>query len=249
MPSRAGVLLGLALAAACSAAPERPPPPAKPQAAAPSDVPPLSPARYALTEGVGVLFDAAAPGDGAPAPGPQPALHEGIRVRLDGGVVLAAAPASEPLRGFRSIPARLGGGFVLWSEARVYRASDFLGALAPIADVGAPGGARPYLDAIVLRSDRGLLEIDPSSLAVRRFGVAGVVDAVAVDARRAVRLDLFGRASVTLDGGVTWVDVLEAHGLATTLLQEGGGEVALLGPSGSPALRVTAAGLVRAAPA
>ncbi|WP_437566493.1 hypothetical protein [Sorangium sp. So ce542] len=249
MPSRAGVLLGLALAAACSAAPERPPPPARPQAAAPPDVPPLSPARYALTEGVGVLFDAAAPGDGAPAPGPQPALHEGVRVRLDGGVVLAAAPASEPLRGFRSIPARLGGGFVLWSEGRVYRASDFLGALAPIADVGAPGGARPYLDAILLRSDRGLLEVDPSSLALRRFGAAGVVDAAAVDARRAARLDLFGRASVTLDGGATWIDVLEAHGLATTLLQEGGGEVALLGPSGSPALRVTADGLVRAAPA
>ncbi|WP_437313361.1 hypothetical protein [Sorangium sp. So ce385] len=250
MPSRAGVLLGLALAAACSAAPDRPPPPAKPQAAAPSDVPPLSPARYALTEGVGVLFDAAAPGDdGAPAPGPQPALHEGVRVRLDGGVVLAAAPASELLRGFRSIPARLGGGFVLWSEGRVYRASDFLGALAPIADVGAPGGARPYLDAILLRSDRGLLEIDPSSLALRRFGAAGVIDAVAVDARRAARLDLFGRASVTLDAGATWVDVLEAHGLATTLLQEGGGEVALLGPSGSPALRVTDAGLVPAAPA
>ncbi|WP_437720693.1 hypothetical protein [Sorangium sp. So ce861] len=249
MPSRAGVLLGLALAAACSAAPERPPPPTGPQGAAPSDVPPLSPARYALTEGVGVLFDAAASGDGAPAPGPQPALHEGIRVRLDGGVVLAAAPAPEPLRGFRSIPARLGGGFVLWSEARAYRASDFLGALAPIADVGAPGGARPYLDAILLRSDRGLLEIDPSSLAVRRFGGAGVVDAVAVDARRAARLDLFGRASVTLDGGATWIDVLEAHGLATTLLQEGGGEVALLAPSGSPALRVTADGLARAAPA
>ncbi|WP_148314020.1 hypothetical protein [Sorangium cellulosum] len=249
MPSRAGVLLGLALAAACSAAPERPPPPARPQAAAPSDVPPLSPARYALTEDIGVLFDAAAPGDGAPAPGPQPALHEGIRVRLDGGVVLAAAPASEPLRGFRSIPARLGGGFVLWSEGRVYRASDFLGALAPIADVGAPGGARPYLGAILLRSDRGLLEVDPTSLALRRFGAAGVVDAVAVDARRAARLDLFGRASVTLDGGATWIDVLEAHGLATTLLQEGGGEVALLGPSGSPALRVTADGLVRATPA
>ncbi|WP_437806772.1 hypothetical protein [Sorangium sp. So ce1078] len=248
MPSRAGVLLGLALAAACSAAPERAPRPAGPPAAALSGAPPLSPARYVLTEGVGVLFDAAAPRGGSP-PGPQPALHEGIRVRLQGGVVLAAAPASELLRGFRSIPARLGGGFVLWSEGRVYRAGDFLGALAPIADVGAPGGARPYLDAILLRSDRGLLEVDPSTLALRPFGAAGVVDAVAVDARRAARLDLLGRASVTLDGGATWIDVLETHGLATTLLEEGGGEVALLGPSGGAALRVTASGLVPAAPA
>ncbi|WP_437585732.1 hypothetical protein [Sorangium sp. So ce1000] len=252
MPFRAGVLLALALAAACSAAPERSPRPAQPRAAALAESSPLSPARYVLTEDIGVLLDAAAgPGDGAPAPRPEPALYEGRRVRLEGGVVLADAPAAELLRGFRSIPARLGGGFILWSEGRVYRASDFLGELAPIADVGAPGGARPYLDAVVLRSDRGLLEIDPSTLAVRRFGAAGVVDAVAIDARRAARLDLLGRASVTLDGGATWIDVLETRGLATERIdeQDGGSSVALLGPSGGATLHVTAAGLVPVVPA
>ncbi|WP_437323097.1 hypothetical protein [Sorangium sp. So ce381] len=251
MPSRAGVLLALSLAAACSAAPERPPRPAQPRAAALADPLPLSPARYVLTEDIGVLLDAAGDGERAPAPRPEPALFEGRRVRLEGGVVLADAPAAELLRGFRSIPARLGGGFLLWSEGRVYRAADFLGELAPIADVGAPGGARPYLDTILLRSDRGLLEIDPSTLAVRRFGAAGVVDAVAVDARRAARLDLVGRASVTLDGGATWIDVLETRGLATSLLEEqdGGGAVALLGPSGGATLHVSAAGLVPAVPA
>ncbi|WP_437292984.1 hypothetical protein [Sorangium sp. So ce426] len=251
IPSRAGVLLGLALAAACSAAPERPPRPAQPPAAALADPLSLSPARYVLTEDIGVLLDAAAGADErAPAPRPEPALFEGRRVRLDGGVVLADAPAAELLRGFRSIPARLGGGFLLWSEGRVYRAADFLGELAPIADVGAPGGARPYLDAILLRSDRGLLEIDPSTLAVRRFGAAGVVDAVAVDARRAARLDLFGRASVTLDGGATWIDVLETRGLATSLLEEqdGGRAVALLAPLGGATLHVSAAGLAPALP-
>ncbi|WP_437685450.1 hypothetical protein [Sorangium sp. So ce176] len=248
MPSRAGALLALALAAACSAAPERAPRPAPP-AATPADPPPLAPARYVLTEGTGALFDAADPGDGSPSPRPEPALYEGVRVRLDGGVVLAAAPASELLRGFRSLPARLGGGFVLWSEARAYRAGDFLGDLAPIADIGAPGGARPYLGAILLRTDRGLLEVDPATLSLRRFGAAGVVDAVAVDARRAARLDLLGRASVTLDGGATWTDVLEERGLATTLLEERGDAVALLGPAGTPALHLTAAGLAPAAPA
>lgn len=247
-PFRAAALLALALAAACGAAPERAPPPAPPRSAAPADPPPPSPARYVLTEGVGVLFDAADAGDGAPAPRPEPALYEGLRVRLDGGVVLAAAPASEPLRGFRSIPARLGAGYVLWSEARVYRAGDFLGDLAPIADIGAPGGARPYLDAIVLRTRLGLVELDPATLTLRRFGAAGVADAVAVDARRAARLDLLGRASVTLDGGATWTDVLATRGLATTLLQERDGEVALLGPAGAPALHLTAAGLAPPAP-
>ncbi|WP_441292853.1 hypothetical protein ACSRUE_22870 [Sorangium sp. KYC3313] len=250
MTPRALVAVLAAVLAACSAAPERPPRPAQARAAALADPLPLSPARYVLTEDLGVLLDAAAgAGERAPAPRPEPALFEGRRVRLDGGVVLADAPAAELLRGFRSIPARLGGGFLLWSEGRVYRAADFLGELAPIADVGAPGGARPYLDAIVLRSDRGLLEIDPSTLAVRRFGAAGVVDAVAVDARRAARLDLFGRASVTLDGGATWIDVLETRGLATSLLEEqdGGSAVALLGPLGGAALRVSAAGLVPAA--
>ncbi|WP_437521046.1 hypothetical protein WME79_28300 [Sorangium sp. So ce726] len=251
MPSRAGVLLALSLAAACSAAPERPPRPAQPRAAALADPLPLSPARYVLTEDIGVFLDAAV-GDGERTlAAAQAALFEGRRVRLDGGVVLADAPAAELLRGFRSIPARLGGGFLLWSEGRVYRAADFLGELAPIADVGAPGGARPYLDAILLRSDRGLLEIDPSTLAVRRFGAAGVVDAVAVDTRRAARLDLLGRASVTLDGGASWIDVLETRGLATSLLEEqdGGRAVALLGPLGGATLHVSAAGLVPVAPA
>ncbi|XXT15293.1 hypothetical protein WME94_34090 [Sorangium sp. So ce429] len=247
--SRAGVLVALGLTGGCSAAPERAPRPAAPPVAAPADPPPLAPARYVLTEGIGVLFDAAGPGEGSPAPRPEPALYEGLRVRLDGGVVLAAAPASEPLRGFRSIPARLGGGFVLWSEGRVYRAGDFLGALAPIADVGAPGGARPYLDVILLRTDRGLLELDPATLSLRHHGAAGVADAVALDARRAARLDLLGRASVTLDGGATWTDVLETRGLATTLLQERGDAIALLGPSGSPALHLTTSGLAPAEPA
>ncbi|WP_437274818.1 hypothetical protein WME90_26590 [Sorangium sp. So ce375] len=252
MSSRAGVLLALALAAACSAAPERAPRPARPRAAALADPPSLSPARYVLTEDIGVLLDAAVGAhEGSPVPRREPALYEGRRVLLEAGVVLADAPAAEPLRGFRSIPARLGGGFLLWSEGRVYRAAGFLGELAPIADVGAPGGARPYLDTILLRSDRGLLEIDPSTLAVRRFGAAGVVDAAAVDARRAVRLDLLGRASVTLDGGATWIDVLETRGLATSLLEEqdDGRAVALLGPSGGATLRVTSAGLVPIAPA
>ncbi|WP_438014027.1 hypothetical protein WMF18_24265 [Sorangium sp. So ce315] len=245
-PSRAAALLALALAAACGAAPERAPPPAPSRSAPPADPPPPSPARYVLTEGLGVLFDAADAGDGSPAPRPEPALYEGLRVRLDGGVVLAAAPASEPLRGFRSIPARLGGGFVLWSEARVYRAGDFLGDLAPIADIGAPGGARPYLDAILLRTRLGLVELDPATLSLRRFGAAGVADAVALDDRRAARLDLLGRASVTLDGGATWTDVLDTRGLATTLLQERGDAIALLGPAGAPALHLTASGLVSA---
>ncbi|WP_437989476.1 hypothetical protein [Sorangium sp. So ce145] len=251
MTPRALLAVLAAVLAACSAAPERSPRPAQPRAAALADPLPLSPARYVLTEDLGVLLDAATGADErAPAPRPEPALFEGRRVRLDGGVVLADAPAAELLRGFRSIPARLGGGFLLWSEGRVYRAADFLGELAPIADVGAPGGARPYLDAILLRSDRGLLEIEPSTLAVRRFGAAGVVDAVAVDARRAARLDLLGRASVTLDGGASWIDVLETRGLATSLLEErdGGRAVALLAPLGGAALHVSAAGLVPAAP-
>ncbi|WP_437874603.1 hypothetical protein [Sorangium sp. So ce513] len=248
MSSRAAALLALALAAACGAAPERASPPAPARSAPPADPPLPSPARYVLTEGLGVLFDAADAGDGTPAPRPEPALYEGLRVRLDGGVVLAAAPASEPLLGFRSIPARLGGGFVLWSEARVYRAGDFLGDLAPIADIGAPGGARPYLDAILLRTRLGLVALDPATLSLRRFGAAGVADAVALDDRRAARLDLLGRASVTLDGGATWTDVLEERRLATTLLQERGDAVALLGPAGTPALHLTAAGLAPAPP-
>ena len=132
-------LLGAAalLIAACSAPQGHAPAPAP----RPVEVTPIGPARWLLTDRLGVRFDEA--GEGASFLRAEPAIVDGVRMLLDAGRVLAWAPHGERLSGFRTLPDRLGGGFVLWSEGRVYRADRFLGDPVPIADVGSAGGARP----------------------------------------------------------------------------------------------------------
>jgi hypothetical protein len=201
----------------------------------------LSPARYLFTDRIGVLFDEAGP---APTlPGPEPAIVDGVRFLVDHGAALATAPAVERLTGFRSLPARLGGGFVIWSAARVYRAESFLGDLKPIADVGGSAGARPFLRSVLLRTEAGVLSVDPTSLAVQRETTPGLAEALALDARRAVRVDALGRGSFTVDGGATWTDVLEKLNVHITSIREGPlGELLLAGSTGASNLRFSKEG-------
>ena len=247
----------LAALAACGGAPA-PAPPAPARAAASG--PPLArlgPARYVLTDLAGVVFDTA--GRGSPNLRREPALHDSARLLLEGGVIVASAPSSEPLVGFTSVPARLGGGFLLWSRDRTFHAPDFLGPLTPVAEVAAVGGARPFLRSMVLRTPRGLLELPPLSGVAppegRVGGAApstaaavppGVVDVVGGEGGRGVRLDLFGRASVTRDGGATWVDVQATEGALIASLAEEDGRLLLVGGAGVPAFELTQTALVRA---
>jgi hypothetical protein len=241
----------VALAAGCGAPTVAPPGRGEPRAAAraPLAEPALSsPARYVLTDRMGALFDEA--GAGSRAPRVEPAIVAGVRVMLDGGVIVGAARFSESIAGFRSVPKRFGSGYVIWSDARTYRAADFLGELEPIVDVAAAGGARPWLGALLLRTERGVLELDPASLAVRRSAVPGLADAFALDAKRAVRLDGLGRAQITLDSGVVWTDVLATRGIITARLEQvDDGSLALVAPNGRPELRVKLEGDVVAVPA
>jgi hypothetical protein len=215
------------IACACSA------PPAPPVRAAAATAPALAlgPARYLITDHLGVMFDEA--GQGSTVPRAEPAIVDGVRVVVDGGLVVGSARHADRLSGLRSLPARLGGGFVIWSEDRVYRADAFLGELRPLADVGATGGARPWLGSILLRTPSGLLELDPASLALRRAAAPGVADALALDARRAARVDALGRASITTDGGATWIDLLATRGAVVSALREGeAGDLVLVTTAG-----------------
>lgn len=232
----------LALSLACSPSPAPPSPsPRAPLPAAPPPILPPSPARYVATESMGAQFDEA--GAASALPKPEPALLDGSRALAFGGVVLASAKSPEYLTGFRSLPARLGGGYLLWSTSATFRAGDFLGELTPVAPAGATGGARPWLSGVILRTDRGLFELDPTSLALKRFNAPGIVDGLAIDARRAARLDAVGRASFTADGGATWTDVLSERGFSTLSLREGeDGAIELTGLSGRPAFRLTSSG-------
>lgn len=242
-PALRALALLAALHPACAPAPSSTaaPPAARPPASFPEILPP-SPARYAVTETMGAQFDDE--GSGAHLPRPEPAIIEGVRVLTQSGIILASAKLDDSLSGFRSLPARLGGGYILWSSSQTYKAHTFLGDLKPIAPAGASGGARPWLSSVLLRTDRGLLEVDPASLVVRRFSAApaGIVDALAIDARRAARIDALGRASFTIDGGATWTDILAERGALTMSIREDAGGVLFLGTLGKAPLRLPPTG-------
>ncbi|MRG95068.1 hypothetical protein [Polyangium spumosum] len=181
----------------------------------------LGPARYVLADGVGVVFDQA--GRPADLPRPEPALADGTRFLLNGGLVLAEAPGPEHLVGFRSLPARLGGGFVFWSNTRTYHGATFLGPLRPLAEVAAEGGARPWLDTLVLRTPLGLLELDlrGPAPALRRTELARFAEAMSLDGKHGARIDAFGRAEITLDGGKTFRDLTAERGTRLSGFMEG----------------------------
>jgi hypothetical protein len=178
----------------------------------------IGPARWLYTDQVGVIFDPSVPAPGLP--GSEPALVDGARVMMTHGIVDARAPSAERLIGFRSLPARLGGGYALWSDARTYRADTFLGDLTVLAELGASGGIRPWIGTLLLRTSVGNVLVDVHTRALRRAGIPALADAVALDDLHAVRLDELGRASFTADGGATWTDVLASRGLLVTGLEE-----------------------------
>src|SRR5262249_13744128 len=124
-------------------------------------------------------------------------------------------------------------GFLVWSDSNLYRAKELLGALSPVADVGATGGARPWLTGALLRTPLGMFALDPGSPAPRRAAFPGIADALAIDARRAVRLDILGRASFTTDGGTSWTDVLATRGVVVNALSETASGDLLLTAAGS----------------
>jgi len=224
--SRAALLGAAALLIAACSAPQGHAPAPAPRAV---EVAPIGPARWLLTDRLGVRFDEA--GEGASFLRAEPAIVDGVRMLLDAGRVLAWAPHGERLSGFRTLPDRLGGGFILWSEGRVYRADRFLGDPVPIADVGSAGGARPWLSSVLLRTSQGLFELDPRGLAIRRAPWPFVSDAIAVDEQRGARVDELGRALVTLDGGKSWIDVLATRGARVVALRENRGGITLVAGS------------------
>jgi len=200
---------------------------------------PTSPARYVLTQSQGAIFDEAT--KGVAVPRPELAIVMGRRAKLDGGTLVAVAPSPEGVVGFRSLPDRLGGGYLVWTDLRTYHTKDFLGALTPVADIGPTAGARPWFRTILLRTDRGTFELDLASHSVKRWRPhPGVLEATAIDDKRGVTLDVMGRVRSTVDGGLTWVDATASLGVvanATRLNKKG--ELELISLAGNADLRLT----------
>lgn len=200
-----------------------------------------TPARYVITQDHGAVFD----DEPRPPPGPTALLADGVRVLAEAGAVVGHAPSPEPLRGFRSLPARLGGGYLVWSSARTYHAASFLGPLVPVAGAGAVGGARPWLDAVLLRTERGLLTFDPRTRRTGFAGWPGVADALAVDAKRAVLVDALGRIQATSDGAGAFRDLTEPTGaLARSLRIADDGSLRVTSVAGGELVLDATGGLV-----
>ena len=151
-------------------------------------------------------------------------VEGGARLELaPTGEVIAAAwdvdasAAGEQLLGSLAVPARLGGGFVHWSRAKVFRSREFTGPLEPVA-VGAVGeagvrGARSWIDGVIVVTEAGPRALRPGSSRLEPLRHPAVLDAVSVGAR-ALRLDVFGRASASNDGGKSWLDLSPTAGVA-----------------------------------
>ncbi|APR75798.1 Hypothetical protein A7982_01145 [Minicystis rosea] len=151
-------------------------------------------------------------------------IASGARLELDpqGAITAAAwdltlARRGDAILGALAVPARLGGGFVHWTRAHVLRSQTFTGPLEPVAfDVegAAIRGARVGLSSILVFTDAGPRELLPGASQLRAFREPGIRDAAAISDRRAARIDVFGRALATDDGGRTFTDLSPMIGLA-----------------------------------
>ncbi|WP_437669675.1 hypothetical protein [Sorangium sp. So ce131] len=162
---------------------------------------------------------------GGPAAAAQDRIVAGgARLELAGdGRVVAAAweaelwAAGDPVIGSLAIAPRLGGGYLHWTRSRAFRSRDFTGPLAEVALGGgarAVRGARNGLRDVVIFTDQGPRALPPGEDRGRALEAPAVHDLAALDAARAARLDVFGRAATTVDGGATWIDVGRRIGLA-----------------------------------
>ncbi|WP_437949794.1 hypothetical protein WME98_02510 [Sorangium sp. So ce296] len=147
----------------------------------------------------------------------------GARLELgEGGRVVAAAwepdlwASGDPVVGSLAIAPHLGGGFLHWTRRRAFRSRGFTGPLAEVALGGgarAVRGARNGLGGVVIFTEQGPRALPPGEDRGRALEAPAIHDLAALDAERAVRLDVFGRAATTADGGRTWIDVGRRIGL------------------------------------
>ncbi|MGH7272138.1 MAG: hypothetical protein ACREJ3_17035, partial [Polyangiaceae bacterium] len=132
---------------------------------------------------------------------------------IDGGIVAALQRLPASPSAVIALPERLGGGFILAIQSRLWRAETWLGQARPIYTSPFPiGGLCVGLDRLYVRSPRGLLaSLDPRTGATLDLGplppsphVAGLI---ALDAWHEMALLDFRGALVTADAGSSWQKV------------------------------------------
>ncbi|WP_437720695.1 hypothetical protein [Sorangium sp. So ce861] len=147
----------------------------------------------------------------------------GARLELGGGGRVVAAAwepdlwaSGDPVVGSLAIAPHLGGGFLHWTRRRAFRSRGFTGPLLEVALGGgarAVRGARNGLGGVVIFTEQGPRVLPPGEDRGRALEAPAIHDLAALDAERAARLDVFGRAATTADGGKTWIDAGRRIGL------------------------------------
>lgn len=185
-----------------------PPPPPKE-----AGIRPFGPARY-LEEGARWI-------ERAPD-GTDRAILNTKRVEVKGAKVLRTAPGDVEVEGGAPLPGWLQGPakYLFWKGRDIYLATSFLGDLVKIAalQVDVSGSPFPWLDGIGLPTETGTVLLVPGKAAdlqdtrIAGLPVPGGVEGLAADGKRAVALNVFGRALLTVDGGKTFRDLGEEMG-------------------------------------
>src|SRR5262249_34189513 len=146
-------------------------------------------------------------------------VSTGARLELSPqGEVLASAWEMDKahngdlLVGGLALAPHLGGGYVFWTQSRLFRSTQFTGPLGPaalgVADAADTQirGVRNGMRGAMIATDSGVRELLPGASTATAYPEPGVTDLAALDASRALRIDTFGRTGWTTDGGKTWND-------------------------------------------
>ena len=150
----------------------------------------------------------------------------GRRLELRGLDVVTIAPRFPEVQSGAVAPPWAGAGpqrYVFWKERTLYGAASFADELRPIAKLPAdPRGSFEWLGGTGLLFAGGAAVIAPRSSALAPLAplspsIPAGSHGVAIDARRAVAVDVLGRAALTLDGGATFRDASIELGAAPRL--------------------------------
>ena len=205
--SAAVLLPGLVTIACSSASPVIPVDPARPAALA--SAVPARPARWLVPEGDFVERT---------EDGLDHVVAGGRRLALRGLAVVESAPRSPEVQGGAVAPPWAGAGpqrYVFWKGRTLYGAASFTGELHLIASLPAePRGSFDWIGGVGLLLAGGAAVIAPGSSSLALLPIPAASHGFAADARRALAVDVLGRAALTLDGGATFRDVTSELGTA-----------------------------------
>lgn len=137
-------------------------------------------------------------------------VADGRRLEVRGLDVVTAATSSPEVQSGAVAPPWTGEGpqrYVFWKGRTLYGAATFTGELRAIAKLPAdPRGSFDWIDGVGLQLVGGAAVVAPRAAGLAPLPIPGVASGVAVDARRALAVDVLGRAALTLDGGATFRD-------------------------------------------